>query len=186
MHKETLQSIAVLLNEHGIHWGLGGSSLLAFHGMVQQPNDVDLFVTDAHASAARDLLMRIGEYKAYAPKEPYCTKHFYHFQMGGTGVDVMGLFGIRHAEGMYHLDWQQGDIDRTQRYGQAEIPLTALEDWFVLYLLIPGRTAKADLIEQYWSTRGLMRRDRLEAAMGQPLPQDVRRRIQAAFEKHAG
>ncbi|TVY10819.1 hypothetical protein [Paenibacillus cremeus] len=128
------------------------------------------------------MLIDIGIDIEYAPKEPFCTKHFYHMEIEGVEVDLLGLFGIRHADGIYRLDFRQEDIAGTTWADGQAVPLSTLEDWFVLYLLIPGKQEKADLIERYWLTQGgPVRRDRLAAALQEQLPYEVQQRIDTAF-----
>ncbi|KZE79677.1 hypothetical protein AV654_15375 [Paenibacillus elgii] len=97
----------------------------------------------------------------------------------------MGLLSIRHAESVYRLDWHADTNTRVEPLEGVSIPLTPLEDWFVLYLLMPGRGGKADLIEGHLKRRGV-RRDRLEAALRQPLPAEVRARVLAAMTEAGG
>lgn len=175
MNKEALLRIADMLNRNAVDWGLGGSSMLWFHGLVDRPNDIDLLVAEHDALRAHELLSRLGTHEAVKPKEPFCTKHFTQYTILGTEVDVIGLFGIRHAEGVYRLDWRRDESTRVELLEGVSIPLTPLEDWFVLYLLMSGRGGKADLIEACLKRQGV-RRDRLEAALRQPLPAEVRAR----------
>ncbi len=180
MRKEALLRVADVLNRNTVDWGLGGSSMLWFHGLADRPHDIDLLVAERDAPRAHELLSRLGTNEAVAPKEPFCTKHFTHYAILGTEVEVIGLFGIRHAEGVYRLDWRRDENTRVERLKDVGIPLTPLEDWFVLYLLMPGRSGKADLIEACLKRQGI-RRDRLEAALRQPLPAEVRARVLAAM-----
>ncbi|KPV55970.1 hypothetical protein QJ48_30240 [Paenibacillus sp. A3] len=177
--------MADVLNRHAIEWGLGGSSMLWFHGLVDRPNDIDLLVAEHDAQRAHELLSRLGTHAAMEPKEPFCTKYFIHYTLLGTEVDVMGLLSIRHAEGIYRLDWRRDANTRVEPLESVSVPLTPLEDWFVLYLLMPGRGGKADLIEACLKRQGV-RRDRLEAALRQPLPAEVRARVLAAMAEAGG
>ncbi|NEN87226.1 hypothetical protein [Paenibacillus elgii] len=185
MKKEALLRIAEILNSNAVDWGLGGSSMLWFHGLVDRPNDIDLLVAEHDALRAHELLSQLGTYEALQPKEPFCTKYFAHYTILGTEVDVMGLLSIRHAESVYRLDWHADTNTQVEPLEGVSIPLTPLEDWFVLYLLMPGRGGKADLIEGHLKRQGI-RRDRLEAALQQPLPAEVRARVLAAMTEAGG
>ncbi|MCM3270467.1 hypothetical protein [Paenibacillus elgii] len=185
MKKEALLRIAEVLNSNAVDWGLGSSSMLWFHGLVDRPNDIDLLVAEHDALRAHELLSQLGTYEALQPKEPFCTKYFTHYTILGTEVDVMGLLRIRHAEGVYRLEWHTDTNTRVESLEGVSIPLTPLEDWFVLYLLMPGRGGKADLIEGHLKRQGV-RQDRLEAALRQPLPAEVRARVLAAIAEAEG
>lgn len=179
MHTEALNRVAGVLNEHRIEWGLGGSSLLAVYGLAERPNDIDLLVASNDAGRAHDLLRQQGSCEALAPKEPYCTAYFYHYTIGGTDVDLIGLFGIRHESGTYRLDWRRNEDDARISLPEVShpIPLTPLEEWFVLYLLIPGKSCKSDLIERHWLQDGGLRPHLLRQALARELPAPVRGRI---------
>ncbi|WP_141336741.1 nucleotidyltransferase family protein [Paenibacillus sp. tmac-D7] len=185
MHTEALNRIAGVLNEHRIEWGLGGSSLLAVCGLDERPNDIDLLVAANDAERAHELLRQQGSFAAFAPKEPFCTTYFYHYTICGAEVDVMGLFGIRHESGTYRLDWRRNEDDRSISHPEVSspIPLTPLEEWFVVYLLIPGKSPKADRIEQHWLQEGRLRPHRLRQALSRELPMPVRERIARVLDR---
>lgn len=185
MKKDALLRIAEVLNSNAVDWGLGGSSMLWFHGLIDCPNDIDLLVAEHDALRTHELLSPLGMYEELQPKEPFCTKYFTHYTIFGAEVDVIGLLGIRHAEGVYRLDWRRDADTRVEQLEGVSVPLTPLEDWFVLYLLMPGRGGKADLIEACLKRQGI-RRDRLEAALWQPLPAEVRARVLAAMTEAEG
>ncbi|UUZ91549.1 GNAT family N-acetyltransferase [Paenibacillus sp. P25] len=169
---------AGLLNRNQVEWALGGSSMLALYGLAEQPDDLDLLVNASNAPKAHALLSSLGEHRIMEPKSPFCTTYFYRYSIRGVGVDLMGLFGIEHAEGVYRLDWKAERIARTKVIGGIPIPLSAMEDWYVLYSLMPGREAKTAVLERYWRDHGGIRMDLLEDALQQSLPPKVRERIE--------
>ncbi|WP_159881941.1 nucleotidyltransferase family protein [Paenibacillus puerhi] len=182
-HTEALRLIAAHLNEAKLEWALGGSALLAWHGLTESVNDLDLLVSVRDAAQAHEVLKALGTSSVMAPKEPYCTAYYTRYSIAGTGVDMMGLFSIRHDEGVYRLDWradEQGEAVRIP-VGQAgeavEVPLSSLEDWYVLYRLLPGRSDKAELIERYWQKSGGPKPERLRPALARELPDLQRRHI---------
>ncbi|MEK8130698.1 hypothetical protein WMW72_22580 [Paenibacillus filicis] len=183
-HQEALRLITTSLHKEQIEWALGGSALLSVYGLTERTNDLDLFVSAQDVLRAHEVLQKLGEYTVMAPKEPYCTVHFLHYTIAGTEVDLMGLFGIRHEEGVYRLDWRRHEQDQTLPLpveGTEEtldIPLASLEDWYILYSLIPGRSAKAEAIEGYWEHAGGPEPERLREALSRELPHTLRRRIQ--------
>lgn len=58
-----------------------------------------------------------------------------------------------------------------------KIPLTSLEDWYVIYQLIPNRSAKVSLIEGYLRSNGIKRADLLRRMLAQKLPPEVKENI---------
>lgn len=134
---------------------------------------------EEQAPQAFELLSALGPSELRAPEAPYCTLHFRRFTLGRSSADLIGGFGIRHGAGIYRLLWRQGEaLPRLPLYGTpAGIPVTSLEDWYVLYLLLPGRADKAALIEAYWRDGGPLQKDRLREALEKPLPVEVRERV---------
>lgn len=57
------------------------------------------------------------------------------------------------------------------------IPFTSLEDWYVLYQLIPNKEARVKMIESYLQTNGMQHGDLLERIVEGNLPTKVRARI---------
>ncbi|MCT1902467.1 hypothetical protein [Oceanobacillus sojae] len=58
-----LAKTADILNENNIIWGLGGSLMLHMHGIIDNPNDIDLLVSENHAPLAGKVLDNLGERK---------------------------------------------------------------------------------------------------------------------------
>jgi hypothetical protein len=86
----------------------------------------------------------------------------------------MSGFGINHNEGTYILELTKDSIVSESK----KPPLTTLEDWYVLYLLIPGKVEKANIIEQNWRITGRINCRILEAAYKKELPTNVKLRIE--------
>lgn len=81
----------------------------------------------------------------------------------------MGGFGIQHIDGIYKLSFDKKSIVAYKKINGVDIPLCSLEDWYVLYWLIPNKQEKALLIENYLRANGLMYPHLLETALKQPL-----------------
>ncbi|MET3697044.1 hypothetical protein SAMN05877753_101377 [Bacillus oleivorans] len=89
----------------------------------------------------------------------------------------MGGFAIQHQEGIYKLTFNEESIVDHKNINGVEIPLCSLEDWYVLYWLIPDKREKADLIENYLRNKGVKHPRLLEKALEQPLPFEVKERV---------
>ena len=62
-----------------------------------------------------------------------------------------------------------------------ELPLGFLEDWYVLYQVMPDRRVKADLVERALLARSRVDRSRFVLAAANGLPAAVRGRLQRLF-----
>ncbi|THE11925.1 hypothetical protein E1I69_12995 [Bacillus timonensis] len=171
---ETLREIVATVGERKIIWGVGGSLLLSFHGLVQHPNDIDLLVNEEDALWFNKKLELLGTSLEAKSLRPFRTSYFAKFRVGGFNVDSMGGFAIEHEEGVYRLPFDENSV-----VGRVEgIPLCSLEDWYILYMLIPNRQDKAARIEEHFNKNGVKHPMLLARALNQPLPHEIKAKVE--------
>ncbi|MBE4906927.1 hypothetical protein IMZ08_02495 [Bacillus luteolus] len=175
---ETLAYIANSINEKNITWGVGGSLLLYFHQLVKDPNDIDLLVSENDALTLIKTLNELGSSREAYSTYPFCTKYFSTLIVNTTEIDVMGGFCIQHPVGKYKLEFDEKSVVDYITINKSKVPLTALEDWFVLYQLMPNKQEKVALLENYFSKNGIKHPYFFEKALQQPLPVGVREKIE--------
>lgn len=158
--------------------------MLKQHGLVEQVGDFDVLVTLEDAARSHELLLALGTGGPGETKHPYWTKHFYTYVIEGVEIDVMAGFAIDHEAGIYHFPFAADHVVARVQVGGEQVPLTALEDWYVLYDLM-GRTAKAELLESHLRTQGLQHPQLLEKALQQSLPPALQQRVQEVLSKGA-
>jgi hypothetical protein len=90
----------------------------------------------------------------------------------------MAGLAIKHTEGTYVLPFDDRSVAMTSTENGVTIPFTSLEDWYVLYQLIPGREAKVKLIEEHLQSCGIADLPVLDRALARELPPHVRARIE--------
>lgn len=176
-----LHTLAVLgeeLNKTNIKWAVGGSLLLLFENIITIPNDIDLLVAEEDVDQLTAILSKLGEEKQVTSNGPFKTTYFSKYEVDSVGIDVMAGFAISHLNGIYRLPITRELIVRYKAVEGVYIPLCSLEDWFVLYLLIPGKEYKADLIENFFRKHELSYPDRFQSAVKQPIPSHVKLRIE--------
>lgn len=178
MDTVALTLLADKLNGINVTWGVGGSLLLYFYGLVQEPNDIDLLVAEQNMEKAHQLLQELGECQPFVPRSPFCTKTYYNYTISGANVDVMAGYSIEHGAGIYLLDFDASSVTRTVHMGNSDVPLSSLEDWYVLYQLIPGKQYKAEWIASYFQQHGIASPFLLEKALNRPLPKQVKTGIE--------
>lgn len=173
---ETLSFIGDRLSDENITWGVGGSLLLNFYNIIDKPNDIDILVEEGNAAKFNEIMSSIGKPKEALSSNPFRTKYFSKYKVNGIDIDVMGGFAIQHNEGIYKLSLQQQSIVAQKNINGVDIPLCSLEDWYILYLLIPNKEKKekALLIERYLKTNGVTYPHLLEEAMKHSLPIEVK------------
>lgn len=183
MEREVLIKMARTLNENGIRWAIGASVMLHFHGLVKKPDDIDIIVHVEDVPKAHELLKDMGEYSQMPYTAPFKTKYFLNYKIDNTMIDLMGDFKIENSEGVYTMILDSEAVQGQYDYHGVMIPLTTVEDWFVLYQLIPGREKKVKMIEDYIKERGIEHRNLLERALKQPIPEHIYERIKNILER---
>ncbi|MHA6250637.1 nucleotidyltransferase family protein [Oceanobacillus sp. CAU 1775] len=178
---KTLAFIAEELNEHKITWGVGGSLLLNFYKLIDKPNDIDILVDEADAARLNKIMLSIGSACEATSIRPFCTTYFSEYEMNKVEIDVMGGLAIQHDVGIYKLAHKQESIVASKLVNGIEIPLCSLEDWYILYWLIPNKQEKAILIEEYLMRNGVEHPRIIEDALKQPLPIEVRKRVEKLY-----
>lgn len=179
---KTLSMIADQLNEQGIVWGVGASILLYQHGLVNNPQDIDLIIDLKDADQADRILTAMGEKRIAFDSVTYSTKVFGEYVINGIDVDLMSGFGIDHRLGTYIYDFDRKSVVDYFKVNTVNIPFTALEDWYVLYALMPGKEVKAKLIEEHLIRTGIKNPTLLEKTLGGNLPNHIVAQIQMLLE----
>lgn len=179
----TLSYIGENLNRHDIKWAVGGSILLNQFGLVDNPNDIDLFVDLNDIDRVDSILKDIGIRKLNEKSKTYSTKFFYEYIVNEVDVDVMAGFSINHDKGVFEYVFDNHSITKVVNINGIDIPLTSLEDWYVIYQLIPNRELKVKIIEEYLLTNGTKNSYLLERALKGSLPNEVRIRTEKLIIK---
>ncbi|MCX6084553.1 MAG: hypothetical protein NT102_06275 [Caldiserica bacterium] len=176
---DALVEIGRALNQAGAHWGVGASVLLYYHCLVEKPHDIDIMIAEADADMVAAVLDGIG---SETPGDPgrslYSTTRFLEYLVDGTEVDIMAGFAIKHIGGTYVLPFDDWLVATTRTESGVTIQFMSLEDWYVIYQLIPGREAKVKLIEERLQSCGLVDLSVLDRALARELPPHVRARIE--------
>ncbi|SDQ57150.1 hypothetical protein SAMN05216232_2623 [Virgibacillus subterraneus] len=174
---KTLSLIGDRITNKNIIWGVGGSLLLNFYNLIDKPNDIDILVDEMNATKLNKMMTSIGKPKEVIRSNPFRTTYFSKYSIEDIDIDIMAGFAIQHNEGVYKLSIQQGSIVAHKKINGVDIPLYSLEDWYILYWLIPNKQEKAILIENYFKTNGIKHPQMLEEALKQSLPLEVKERV---------
>lgn len=168
--EQVLEKVVACLQHERIHFGIGGSLLLAHHGLPVTARDIDLVVALADAERAVLLLSEMGTVLEQDETSLYATEVFQEFIIEGIDIDLMSGLQVRHDEGVFVYPFAEQTINETG------LPFMSLVDWYVIYQLIPGREQKVTMIEDVF-TKQEVDRERLEQLRRRVLPKAVRNRI---------
>lgn len=174
----TLSYMGEKLNDSNIAWAVGASILLNQFGLIDKPHDIDIFVDIKDIDRADEILKSIGEKKKWEETATYSTKYFYEYIIDEIDVDVMAGFAVNHTSGVFEYKFDQDSISEFIVINGVNVPFTSLEDWYVIYQLIPNREQKVKMIEKYLLSNGIKKPMLLERALEGCLPVEVRKRIE--------
>ncbi|WP_066891003.1 nucleotidyltransferase domain-containing protein [Clostridium nigeriense] len=173
-----LSYIGEFLNNENIRWAVGGSILLNQFGIIDSPNDIDILVDLKDINKVNDILKEIGKKKIYEKSKIYATKFFYEYEVNNIDVDVMAGLIIKHNEGEFNYTFDKESITKVVNINGVNIPFSSLEDWYIIYQLIPGREYKVSLIEDYFMIDGIKNSTLLERGLKEELPKEVKWRVE--------
>jgi len=173
--QEALDYIVKALQQEQIRFGIGGSLLLAHHGLPVTPRDIDLVFALEDVERAIQVLSEMGTVVEQLETSLYATQVFQEFIIKGIDIDLMSGLQIRHDEGIFVYPFAEQTINETG------LPFMELVDWYVIYQLIPGREQKVAMIEHCLADQEVDR-ERLEQLRRLNLPQTVKKRINQWLE----
>ena len=146
-----------------ISFALGGSALLAHHGLADAVADWDITTEDSEEKVCEAL--RSFRFTSGTKHPDFATSFNYKIQIESAVVDLMGGFAIRCGTSVCQMPTIVSD-----HWGN--IPLASLEVWAVAYRLM-GRHAKADCIFAFLQQKGAKGEIILQL-LEQPLPPTLR------------
>jgi hypothetical protein len=127
----------------GLHWAIGGSTLLYSLGIEKAPRDLDIVTTPEHFDALDERLTRNVGLGFRPEHETYRSDHFNRFtSCSGVTVDVMA--GINVLVGGRNICW---DFDPQRIVQRDGLPWMSAQDWLDLYKLFQRTTRVAQLNE---------------------------------------
>lgn len=174
---ETLSCIGEKLNENNVLWAVGASILLNQYDLSYKPNDIDILVREDDIKKVDEILKGLGEKKAWEKENTYSTKHFYEYVINNVDVDVMSGLIINHEKGQYKYVFDNKSISFVKKINNVNTPFTSLEDWYVIYQLLPNRKNKVQFIETYLRKNSVIKSELLIRALKGNLPENVSENI---------
>lgn len=169
--------VARALNDRGAVWAMGASMLLYFHGLLQTPRDVDILAAPRDIALVDAVMRDMGQARDAAPNAAYATAHFCEYAVDGIEVDVIAGFVVCREGKRYAYDLRPEEFTHMTVAG-IDMPLTPLEDWYILYQLMPDRERRVAELYAYLAAHGA-RKDVLAKWHGMALPASVRQSLDA-------
>jgi DNA-3-methyladenine glycosylase I len=178
---KTLSRVGKALKAQNILFGVGGSAMLYRNELAEDFNDIDLIVALEDADKADGVLLSLGKMGEERSSGVFETKVFRSYEVDGVGVDMMAGLAIRHDEGVYRYDFRKDSVcDDWPVYGTM-LPFSALEDWCVLYHLMPGKEKKAECIKTHFEAHGAGHHDLLARMLANGAPEKTARWLKSVL-----
>lgn len=174
---DVLSSIGEKFNNSNIKWAVGASILLSQFGLIDKPNDIDIVVDINDIKKVDKILKDMGEKKIFKKTSTYSTKFFYEYVINKIDIDIMAGLAINHDNGIFEYVFDNSSISEFKVINGVKIPFTSLEDWYVIYQLIPNRESKVKMIENYLLINGVKKTFLLERTLQGNLPVEVKENI---------
>lgn len=145
---KTLIQLAQLLNSNHINWALGGSALLKLKGIELDVNDIDIMIHEDDFEFCSDLLKSVSKECEVKESEIFKTKYYRKFIWDNIHIDCMSGMTLHLSNNVFNYQYDRKDQDII--FDNTCIPLCYIEDWYLLYHLMPNREIKVSIIEKYF------------------------------------
>ena len=144
--KKTLITIAAILNDNNVNWGLGGSLLLYLHGIDTTVSDIDIVIDENEIEKIEKI---VSKYKHIEKQKTdiYLTRKFYSITIKGIDVDLIIGFKVVSKNGVYSYPKGKKLIDKSIIIDKTVINMCSLKDWLETYKAM-NREEKVKLIQQ--------------------------------------
>ena len=168
---KVLVQLAKLLNSNLINWAVGGSKLLRLSGMELDVNDLDIMIHEHDFDRCIELLKSVSIECEVKESEIFKSKNYRKLCWDNVQIDCMSGMTIQLNENVfvYEFDCKDKEI----LYENISIPLCFLEDWYVLYHVMPHREAKIKIMEMFFMNHTIQDR-RYYALLELNIPMDIR------------
>lgn len=151
INKIIIKRITEELNTLGIVWGVGGSYLLNIYELIDNPNDLDLWVSPNDMETVRNYFFKYQEIETDVPLPP---ELHYKILYNNLEVDFVACFKVKPNKYEFEYNIKPQNIKLVKLRNGIELPCTYLEDWYIVYKLLK-RDDKAKLIEDFFSKNKL-------------------------------
>lgn len=173
---KTLIKLAQLLNSNHINWALGGSLLLKLSGIDLEVNDIDIMIHENDFESCISLLREVSFECEVKESDIFKTRYYRKFKWDTVEIDCMSGMSLHLSSHIFNYQYDHKDKDI--KFDNTYIPLCYIEDWYILYHLMPHRESKVNMIEDYYKSHPI-NKSRINSLLELDIPYDKRIRIDA-------
>lgn len=168
-----LLKIAKRLNQENILWGVGDSMLLWCYELLEEYNKISIIIAEKDIGKVDTLLSDLATRTQEEKTCFYDSVFFRQYQIEGITIEVISGLIICNHERIYRYSFDEKSLPHYTRIGEEKIPLTTLEEWYVLYSIMPQGESRAKLIENYFDNIGIIYPEVLKRMLKDELPKHV-------------
>jgi hypothetical protein len=170
-------------NKSNIKYAVAFSFVLKHYGLTDKVNDIDIIIDPADLSAAKKIMERIAKPSNEIIISDQFDSYLIQYKISKIKIELMSDIKIKFGRGTYRMIFDEKSIQKRINIEGVTVPLLALEELYVMYLLLKGKEEKADRIETHFKQKGLKDKDLLMRAISQELPLTVVNRAYVLFNK---
>ena len=174
---KVLLKIAKAFNDKELLWAVGASKLMEKYDILIS-DDIDFFVARKHLDDAFEILNKLGEQIEIPFNASFLSQSSYCFIIDDVFIKLVSGLNIRHSTGIYRYSFKTSSIDSTTEINGVAINYMSLEDWFILYQMMPGRLEYSKMILEYFKKTKKINTIYLERALNKALPTNTRALLQ--------
>ena len=168
-----LLKITKRLNQENILWGVGDSMLLWCYELLEENDKISIIIAERDIGKVDTLLSDLGTRMQEEETCFYDSVFFQQYHIEGITVDVISGIIIYSHERVYRYSFDEKSIPHYTRIGGEKIPLTTLEEWYVLYSIMPQCEGRAKLIERFFDDIGIIYPEVLKRMLKDELSKQV-------------
>jgi hypothetical protein len=170
-------------NKNNIRYAVAFSFVLKHYGLTDKVNDIDIIVDAADLNLAKKVMDKIAKPSNEIVVSDQLESYLIQYKISKTKIELMSDVKIKFGRGTYQMIFDERSVQKKINIEGVTVPLLALEELYVIYLLLKGKEEKADKIELHFKQKGLKDKDLLMRAISQELPLSVVNRAYVLFNK---
>jgi len=175
--ENVLKTITTLFNEAELDWAVGASLVLYHNGIVDTVNDIDVVIEGKDVKKAEEILLKLGS-KQFTEEIPtYSNEYFGEFEINGVEIDVMSQMVINNYDCSYLYPFDKKSVVSHMMLGGVSVPVSSLEEWYILYQMIPKKEVKVTLLNTYFESHDISYVELLERGLKADLPTHIKNNI---------
>lgn len=180
---QVLLKVTEAFNKASFTWAVGASMVLNHYEIVDQVNDIDIVISCNDVKMADQILSSLGKKQETHEITTYNNEYFGNFIVDGVEIDMMSGLLINNHGCHYLYPFDKSSVVDYKDIDGYQVPMTSLEEWYILYQMIPGRHVKVKLLEDYLKKEGVINRRLLERALDADLPDHTKKNIKVLLDR---